>query len=72
MVTEEELREQGYKKIISRFDGICSFCSKRYEKGEDIYWMKDRTTSVCCQRCYEPAKTKRTVRCPSCGTEFEA
>jgi transposase len=72
MVTEEELRGQGYKKIISRYDGICSYCSKRYEKGEDIYWKKDPTTSICCQRCYEPAKSRRTVRCPNCGTEFEA
>jgi hypothetical protein len=70
---EQDLIEQGYMLIHSRFDGTCTRCGERYYEGTVIYWKKegDRTLVVC-PRCYggEDQVYNGQVTCPHCGKTF--
>jgi len=68
-MSEEALQKDGFRKIKGTYGGRCSYCGQPYSAGEEIYWKRDPATSVCCPRCY--SGKGRTVRCPSCGVEFE-
>lgn len=75
-MTEEELLQKGFKKIMARYSGLCSFCRQPYAAGEEIYW-KSPPTTVCCPRCYSGQHEKSTseryirVQCPQCGHTFD-
>jgi len=69
--SEEELRREGFKMIKASYGGTCSFCGRRYQPGEEIYWKNMPSTRVCCPRCYGGISSPlRIVRCPNCGHEF--
>lgn len=69
MVSEDKLQSQGMRKIKATYSGRCNFCGQPFSSGEEIYWKRDETSTVCCRRCW--GKNGRTVRCPNCGSEFE-
>jgi hypothetical protein len=69
MVSEDELQWQGFRKIKATYHGTCSFCGQAFFSGEEIYWKRDEASTTCCRRCW--GKNGKTVRCPSCGKEFE-
>ena len=67
-ISEEDLVKQGFKKIKANYSGRCNFCKQPYSAGEEIYWKREPTTTVCCPRCYGVGRIKAV--CPNCGTEF--
>jgi hypothetical protein len=69
MVSEGGLQRQGFRKIKATYHGRCSYCGQAFFSGEEIYWKKDEASTTCCRRCW--GKNGRTVKCPSCGAEFE-
>jgi ribosomal protein L37E len=69
MVSEDELQRQGFRKRKATYHGTCSFCGQTFLSGEEIFWKRDEATTICCRRCW--GKNGKTVKCPSCGVEFE-
>ena len=60
MVSEDELKAQGFKPISAQFGGTCNFCGKRFIKNSRIYWKREEieprkhVTKMCCSECCPP------------------
>lgn len=52
--SEDDLVKEGYKKILSRYKGVCDVCGQRFPPNTAVYWKRERgITRMVCPNCFQ-------------------